>query len=48
MQMAGSGCVAGCISIPTRYIHSGVELIDLGDVEACAMLTVAYLEGKGA
>ena len=48
MQMAGSGCVAGCISIPTRYIHSGVELIDLGDVEACAMLTAAYLEGKGA
>ena len=47
MQMAGSGCTAGCISIPTRYIHSGVELIDLGDVEACVALTVAYLGGEG-
>lgn len=46
MQMAGSGCAAGCISIPTRYIHSGVELIDLGDVEACAALTAAYLESE--
>ncbi len=45
MQMAGSGCVAGCLSIPTRYIHSGVETIDLGDVEACVALTVAYLAG---
>ncbi len=47
MQMAGSGCVAGAISIPTRYIHSGVEMVDLGDVEACVALTVAYL-GKEA
>ena len=43
MQMAGSGCMAGCLSVPTRYIHSGVELIDLGDVEACVALTAAYL-----
>lgn len=43
MQMAGSGCAAGCLSVPTRYIHSGVELIDLGDVEACVALTAAYL-----
>lgn len=47
MQMAGSGCVAGAISIPTRYIHSGVEMVDLGDVEACVALTVAYLGGEG-
>lgn len=47
MQMAGSGCAAGCISIPTRYIHSGVEMIDLGDVEACIALTAAYLEREG-
>ena len=48
MQMAGSGCVAGALSVPTRYIHSGVEMIDLGDVEACVALTVAYLEGEDA
>lgn len=42
IQMAGAGCAAGCISIPSRYIHSGVEMIDLRDVEACVDLAVAY------
>ncbi len=41
MQAAAGGAVAGCISIPTRYIHSSVETADLGDVEACAALTAA-------
>ena len=41
MQQTGAGAVAGCISIPTRYIHSPVELIDLGDVEECVKLTSA-------
>ncbi|MBR6708270.1 MAG: M20/M25/M40 family metallo-hydrolase [Clostridia bacterium] len=43
MQAAGVGCVAGAISIPTRYIHSSVETVDLGDVEACIALTTAWL-----
>ncbi len=47
MQMAGIGCTAGAISIPTRYIHSGVEMVDLGDVEACVALTVAFLGREG-
>lgn len=38
MQTAGAGCPAGCISIPTRYIHSGVELIDMNDAKAAAAL----------
>lgn len=42
MQQTGAGAVAGCISIPTRYIHSPVELIDLSDVEECVKLT-SYL-----
>lgn len=41
MQQTGAGAVAGCISIPTRYIHSPVELIDLSDVEECVKLTAA-------
>ena len=41
MQAAAGGAAAGCISIPTRYIHSSVETVDLGDVEACAALTAA-------
>lgn len=44
MQMAGAGCAAGCISIPTRYIHSPVETLDLRDLRACASLLTAFVE----
>ncbi len=47
MQVAGAGCAAGCISIPTRYIHSPVETIDMKDLDACAKLLIAFVE-KGA
>ena len=43
MQMAGCGSRACAISVPTRYIHSGVEMLDLNDAEACVELTVAWL-----
>lgn len=43
VQMSGVGCRAAAISIPTRYIHSNVEMIDTGDVDATVALTVAYL-----
>lgn len=41
MQLAGAGCKAGCISIPTRYIHSAVETVQLSDVAAAEKLVVA-------
>lgn len=44
MQLAGSGCVAGCISIPTRYVHSPVETIDMNDVKASSALLTAFIE----
>ncbi len=44
MQMAGIGCAAGCISIPTRYIHSPVETLDMKDLKACADLLIAFIE----
>lgn len=43
MQLAGEGSVAGCISVPSRYIHSGVEMCDLADIEDCIKLFVCYL-----
>ena len=46
VQMTGMGCLAGALSIPTRYIHSAVEMIDLRDAEAAVALTVAYLKGS--
>ena len=42
LQAAGVGAYAGCISIPSRYIHSGVEMIDLRDVKACTDLSIAF------
>ena len=46
MQLSGAGCVAGAISIPTRYVHSGVEMCDMKDVEACVDLTEKYILTK--
>lgn len=44
IQVSGSGARAGALSIPTRYIHTGVEMADLGDAEACRDLTLAFAE----
>ncbi|MCL2158546.1 MAG: M42 family peptidase, partial [Oscillospiraceae bacterium] len=44
MQAAGAGSVAGAISIPTRYIHTGVETCDLGDVQSCVELLCCVLK----
>ena len=44
MQLSGGGCRAGALSVPSRYIHSGVEICDLGDAEACVDLAVAFIK----
>ncbi|MBQ7836534.1 MAG: M42 family metallopeptidase [Clostridia bacterium] len=41
LQLAASGCRAGCISVPTRYIHTANEEIDCSDAKACLDLVVA-------
>lgn len=46
MQMIGAGSLAGALSIPTRYIHTGVETCDLSDVEACVELLYKYILTK--
>ena len=43
MQLTGLGSVAGALSIPTRYVHSGVELCDMKDVCACVDLAEKYI-----
>ncbi|MBR2354163.1 MAG: M20/M25/M40 family metallo-hydrolase [Clostridia bacterium] len=47
MQLAGSGCRVGALSIPSRYIHSGVEMCDLKDANACADLAAAFVKQIG-
>ena len=43
MQLTGCGSMAGALSIPTRYVHSGVETCDMKDVAACIDLAEKYI-----
>jgi putative aminopeptidase FrvX len=43
MQLTRSGVPAGCISIPTRYIHSPSEMVDYNDVLLSVRLLVELL-----
>ena len=44
IQMSGVGVKAAALSIPSRYIHSGVECADLNDAKACVDLSVKFIE----
>ena len=39
---AGEGIPTGLVSIPLRNMHSPIELVELGDLEACIRLLVAF------
>lgn len=47
IQMSRSGIPTGLVSIPLRYMHSPVELVDLDDVEATVELLAAFAERLG-
>ena len=42
IQISRSGIPTGLVSVPLRYMHSPVELVDLGDVEAAVELIAAF------
>ena len=44
MQLAHSGVIAGCVSIPCRYVHSVSETIDAQDVDNGVKLLLACLQ----
>ncbi len=44
IQFARSGVPTGLVSIPLRYMHSPVEMVELADVEATVELIVAFAE----
>ena len=44
MQVAGSGAKVSVISIPSAFIHSGVEMIDMFDVKEAVKLTTLLAE----
>lgn len=43
IQMADAGVPSGCISIPTRFLHTTSETVDLDDVSACIDLLTGLL-----
>jgi endoglucanase len=44
LQRSGKGAAAGCISIPTRYVHSVIEMCHKVDVRAAIDLLAAFIE----
>jgi endoglucanase len=46
IQMTRAGVPSGCVSVPTRYIHSPSEMVDINDVENSVKLLVALLSEK--
>ncbi len=47
LQLAGEGAIAGCVSIPTRYVHSSVEACHPDDIEASIRLVAGLIERIG-
>jgi endoglucanase len=43
IQLSRAGVPAGCLSIPTRYIHSPSEMVDFTDVQNSIKLLTALL-----
>jgi endoglucanase len=43
IQRAGGGVPAGCISIPSRYVHSVIEMCHKKDIQASIDLLAAFL-----
>jgi putative aminopeptidase FrvX len=44
VQFARSGVPTGLVSIPLRYMHSPVEMVDLADLEATVELIAAFAD----
>lgn len=43
MQLSGIGVIAGCISVPCRYVHSTSETVSYSDVEQSVTLLLEIL-----
>ncbi len=44
IQVSRSGIPTGLVSVPLRYMHSPVEMVDLGDLEQVIELVAGFAE----
>ncbi|MGF9798590.1 M42 family metallopeptidase [Brevibacillus agri] len=44
ISVSGTGVITGCISIPSRYIHSAIGCVHLDDMEGAVQLIVSFIE----
>ena len=47
IHLTRSGIPTGVVGVPTRYIHSPVELLSLSDLDNCAELVARAIERVG-
>ena len=47
MQISREGIATSVLSVPLKYMHSPVEVLDLSDLEAAARLLAAFAQGLG-
>ena len=44
-DVSGTGVLAGCVSVPSRYVHSAVGCVNLDDLEGAVRVILAFIEG---
>lgn len=47
MQICNEGIATAVLSLPLRYMHTPVEVVDLADLEQIAQLLAAFIRGLG-
>ena len=47
ISIVGSGVPCGLLSVPLRYMHTPVEVVSMGDIEATARLMAAFIQTEG-
>ncbi|MGZ4481930.1 MAG: M42 family metallopeptidase [Gaiellales bacterium] len=48
ISLSGAGVLTGCVSVPSRYIHSAVGCVNLDDMQGAVELILAFLDGVTA
>jgi putative aminopeptidase FrvX len=46
IQTSRAGVPTGCLSIPSRYVHTPSQIVDMDDVENAVRLLVALVQGE--